>query len=126
MNLLYDERTRSMHAPRWTATLLAVPVLALTACGGGSSDKDKISDLINKVGDDPSYLCQHMSAKVDKAIGGKDGCEKAAKAEDAKDPDVKIDSITIDGDSATAKITGNDGADTVKLVKEDGDWKVDA
>jgi ABC-type glycerol-3-phosphate transport system substrate-binding protein len=108
------------------AAVLGTSALALAACGGGSSDKDQLTDLIKKVGNDPAYLCDHMSAKVDTAIGGKDGCLKAAKADGAKDPDIKIDSITIDGDSASAKITGNKGPDTVKFVKEDGDWKVDA
>jgi hypothetical protein len=107
------------------AVALGMSAFALAACGGGSSDEDKITDIVVSVGKDPAKLCDHMAASVDKAIGGKDGCLKAAKADGATDPDIKVDSVTVDGDTATAKVSGsNTNTDSIKFVKEDGDWKV--
>jgi hypothetical protein len=67
-------------------------------------------------------LCDNLSAASLKAIGGKDKCTTLAKGQ--KGEDEKVTSVTVDGDTATVKGTG--GTDTIKLVKEDGDWKVDA
>jgi hypothetical protein len=114
-----------MRATRWATALLTVPVLALTACGG-SSDKDKISDFIKDVGKNPTVLCDHLAKDALAQIGGVDKCKQAAKAPDAADPNVKVDSVDVSGDKATAKITGNQGAQTLTLVKEDGDWKLQA
>ncbi len=107
-------------------SLLAIPVLALSACGGGSSDKDKITNIIKDGGKDPSTVCGHLQEKTLKALGGKAGCEKASKDPSAKDPNVKINSVKVDGDKATAKIKGNQGDQTIQFVKEGGDWKVTA
>jgi hypothetical protein len=111
------------------ALALIVPALALTACGGGdkgSSDKDQITEIITTVGDDPSLACDHVSKAVLEAAfkGSVADCKKAAKADGTSDPDVKIDSITIDGDTATAKVTGNQGHQTIAFAKEGDDWLV--
>jgi hypothetical protein len=105
--------------------LLVVPAMALAACGGGSSDKDKITDIIKDGGKDPASLCDHLTADLVKGFGSVEKCQAAAKADKSgKDPDVKVDSIDIKDKKATAKITGNQGGDTLTFVKEDGDWKI--
>ena len=105
-------------------SILVLPVLALTACGGGGkSDEDKVRDVITESAKTPSKLCDNLAAASLKAIGGKDKCLTLAKGQ--KGEDEKIDSVTISGDDATVKGTsGTTGSDTIKLVKEDGDWKV--
>ncbi len=105
-------------------SLLAVPILALSACGGGKSDKDKITDIIKQGGKDPSTICKHLEAKTLKALGGEDGCKKAAQDPSAKDQNVKVNSVTVNGDKATAKVKGNQGDQSINFVKEGGDWKV--
>ena len=105
--------------------LLVVPALALAACGGGSSDNDKITDIIIDGGKDPVTICDHVSDQLLKALGGVEKCKAAAKADDSgKDPDVKVNSIDIKDGTATAKITGNQGGSTLKFAKDGDDWKL--
>lgn len=116
-----------LRAMKLAPMMLVVPALALAACGGGSSDEDQMTDIIIKGGKDPVTICDHISADLLKAFGSVEKCQTAAKEDtEGKDPDVKVDSIAIKDDTATAKITGNQGAQTVKFVKEDGDWKIAA
>src|SRR3982751_6499537 len=102
------------------ASILVLPVLALSACGGGSSEEDKVRDIVSESGKTPAKLCDHLAKAPLKAIGGKDKCLDAAKGQ--KGTDVKIDSVSIKGDTATVKGGANDKSDEIKLVKEDGDW----
>jgi hypothetical protein len=109
-------------ARRLPALLLCLP---LAACGGGGkSDKDKITSVIVQGGRTPATLCDHLDSPTLVRLGGKSGCLKASRAKDAKDLKVKVDSVQVSGDKATAKITGRGGRDTVHLVKKDGDWKI--
>jgi len=112
-----------MPRPHRFLSLLAVPALTLAACGGGGSDKDQITEIIEEGNANPSSVCNHLDAELLKQIGGKDGCEKAAKGQ-PKDASTKIDSLKIDGDKATAKVKDKSGASTITFVKQDGDWKV--
>jgi len=106
------------------ALLVVVPALSLGACGGGDSDKDKISSLVEDIGKDPAKLCDHATKDLLKQVGGtKESCLKAAKGA-KKDRDVKVDSVKVDGDKATAKLKGVSGAQTASFVKEGGDWKI--
>ncbi len=116
-----------MKKPSGLALLLVVPAFALGACGGGGSDKDKVKSLIENVSKDPANLCDHATADLLKQVGGKTGCEKAAKGA-PKETDITVNSVDINGDKATAKVTakakGKSDDQTVKLVKEGGDWKI--
>ena len=115
-----------MQFRRIAAVCLAAPVLALAACGGGgNSDEDQITEVINDVGDNPAALCDHMSAQTLKIFGTVDDCKKQAEESGDKGSDVDIQDISIDGDKATAKISDDDGKAEVIFVKEDGDWVVD-
>ena len=118
-------RVAPMNLTRATAlSVLVVPVLALSACGGGGkNDKDKITDIVNQGSKDPATICDHLAAAPLKALGGKAKCLVASKAGDA-DANFKISSVTIDGDKASVKGKGKEGSQTIKFVKEDGDWKV--
>ncbi len=109
------------------ALLFVVPALALGACGG-DSDKDKITSLIDDVNKDPATLCDNATKDVLKQIGGEEGCRKAAKGA-PKQTEVKVKSVKVDGDKATANVTAKvDGKaennQEVKFAKEDGDWKI--
>jgi hypothetical protein len=111
------------------ALLLAIPTLALAACGG-DSDEDQIKDIINGVSENAETICDKSTDRLlEEQLGGdKEECKKqAAEAEEGDaDGDVKDLEVKVDGDKATATFTDNDGDDnTVDLVKEDGDWMID-
>ncbi len=108
-------------------SLAVVPVLLLGACGGGggSSDSNQISDLIKDVGHHPANLCdKYADSALLAQAGGKAACDHAAKAADAKDPNVKIHSVTVNGKTATASITSNGEKTTIGFAKQGNDWKV--
>jgi hypothetical protein len=109
-------------------SILVLPVLALSACGGGGgggSEEDKVRDVVKESAKTPAKLCDHLAAEPLKAIGGKDKCKELAK--DQKGSDVKIDSVKVSGNTAEVKGSGgggDNGSGTIKLAKEDGEWKI--
>ncbi|WP_354698612.1 hypothetical protein DSM112329_04298 [Paraconexibacter sp. AEG42_29] len=119
-----------MHRRKSLFALLAVPMVTLAACGGGGdSDEDKITSVINDVKDNPASLCDHFSAAALKSIpGGKAACVKQVKADPPSEADVKaskIKKIEVDGEKATVTNETKSGEATAKFVKEDGEWKFD-
>lgn len=105
------------------AAVLAVPVLALAACGG-SSDEDQITDIIVEGGKDPVAICDHLSDDLMETFGSLEACQESARQSADEDPDVEVRSVEIDGDTATAKINGSEGDQTVTFTKDGDDWKV--
>jgi len=107
------------------ALLLVTPALALSACGG-SSDSDKISDIIKNGDKDPTTICDNASAKLKALLGG-DKCKDAARAYSNKSHVVGDIKVTVNGDKATATFKTSDGkTQHPSFIKEDGDWKVDS
>jgi hypothetical protein len=106
---------------------LAVPALTLAACGGGggNSDKDDITQIIKDGGKTPASLCEHMTDRLLKQIGGADACTAASKSDGTPDANIKVDSLKIDGDKATATITDKTGKNTAKFVKTGDEWQLD-
>jgi hypothetical protein len=104
--------------------LLVVPALALAACGGGSSDDDTITDIIVEGGKDPVTICDHLSDDLVKAFGSVETCKTEAKKANDTDPDVKVNSIVVKDNTATAKINGNQGDQTLTFAKDGDDWKL--
>jgi hypothetical protein len=123
-----------MPRPRRSLALLVVPALTLAACGGGgdgggggggNSDKDTLTTIINAGSSNPASVCDHLDAALLKQVGGAAGCKKAAASE-PKGGSTTIHSLKVDGDKATAKVTGRNGATTITFAKQDGEWKVTA
>jgi hypothetical protein len=109
--------------------VLAGPLscVALTACGGssGSSDKDQLTAIIKDIGNKPADLCtKYATAQLLAQAGGKAACLKAAAAPNAADPHIKVDTVAVSGDTATAQITGNTGNTTLSFSKSSGAWKL--
>lgn len=115
-----------MRYPRTLATLTVVPLTFLAACGGGggNSDSDQITKIIKDGGKDPTTICDHLDANLVKQLGGAAGCKKAAKAADNGDKKVDVKDVTVKGDTATAKIKGASGDQTISFVKKAGNWVV--
>jgi hypothetical protein len=120
-----------MRTPRRTLSLaLLLPVLALGACGGGDGDADQIKGVIADVAEDAATICDNASDKFLGQIGGDaEACKKsAAENPDDSDKTIEPDKITVkvDGETATADFTDNDGEKQhVTFVKAGGDWVVD-
>jgi hypothetical protein len=117
------------------ALICLIGALALPGCGfgGGQSDREQITDVVNKAftDDDPKLCGQVLSQSFIKTFYGTVGkCEQnAAKGANADSVDVLR--LTVTGDTAKALIMASGGSAspkpvTLKLVKEDGDWKIDA
>jgi hypothetical protein len=114
---------------RSLALCLAVPAIFAAGCGGGggNSDESQIKGIINDVAKDPLAICDHLSdATLQKIFkGDADACRKSGKEANAEADkgDVKINSVEVNGDNATAKITDKDGKDqTLKFTKDGDDW----
>jgi hypothetical protein len=99
--------------------------LGLCACGGGSSDGEQVNAVIEHIANDPTSLCtQYATSALLRRSGGQAACLTAASAASAKDPGVKITSLSVNGGSATASITGRSGTHIVRLTKLNGKWMV--
>lgn len=118
-----------MFKTRTTAALLlAIPALALAACGGSdsdsNSDEDQITAVVEAVAADPVAICDHVTSADLEQLGGKDACVRAGEASKDEGGEATINDIALDGDTATVRLTDDDGPTTVRFAKEDGDWKI--
>jgi hypothetical protein len=127
----------------WNKTLplllAAGLALGLTACGGSDSDdvKSALQDYNNAVADkDASKACGLLSDNAKKTIGGKcedrlnQGFALLTTKQLGAFKSTEIKNIKVSGDKATATITfpKDSGVppQTQSLVKEDGDWHLQA
>jgi hypothetical protein len=111
-------------------SLLAVAVAVIAACGGGSNDPKAVAqhflDALQK--QDYAEAKKHATKESEEMLNTLESLAEmggdAAKTEPKK---VTISEVKEDGDNATATYTveGEDGSQTLDLVKVDGDWKVE-
>jgi hypothetical protein len=99
-----------------------------------SNDEDEIRETIETIAADPSdpNACALVTQRFKEEASGQtgtaadDACRSQTEASGDQPEDVEVDNIEVDGDNATADVTGEDGETvTVRLVNEDGTWKVD-
>jgi hypothetical protein len=119
--------------------LLAVAALTLTACGGGSSDEDKITETIETAAttSDPSNCTELETLAFVEQNSQEQGkaavktCEEEAKTGDeSKAKAANVSNVSVDGEKATADVEfegGSLGSQSLEvgLVEEDGNWKLD-
>ena len=126
---------------RLAAFLLAL-TLAMSACGGGDDSKDAqqaVRDFVEATNDqDGDRLCDKLLSQdyLEKYTGATgDRADDACKQQldlitGLKLRLVSIDSTKVDGDEATVKVTialsGERTPRVFRLVKQDGDWKLDS
>ena len=116
--------------------LAAALIAATAACG--TDEEAEVRDTLDAFAQataqkDYQRLCDDVFAtslveQVTKVLP----CEAALRNSDlasAKAPKLDVQSVTVDGESATAKVRSSavnqkPSEDTVRLVKEDGEWRV--
>ncbi len=117
--------------------LLAVAALTLSACGG-SSDEDKIAEVIEKAAttSDPSNCTELQTQRFNEQNTQRKGkaatkaCEEEAKAGEEEAKGAKVSNVSVNDGKATAEVEFEGGslgsqALEVALVEEEGDWKLD-
>ncbi len=112
---------------RSLALCLAVPALLAAGCGGGggTSDADQITTIVNEVAADPLAICDHLSDQTLQKVfqGGADACRRSGQEANAQagTGHVDIKSVKVDGDTATAEIVDKDGKQQTLKFTRDGD-----
>lgn len=115
-------RRRRLVALGGLAGMIGLP-LAIVALGGGpATEADRIEALLAAGATEPKTLCDHLSTGMLDAIGGRDACLAASPD---RGPAATVSDVRVDGAAATAVVSGDNGTERVRLVLEDGDWKVD-
>jgi copper chaperone CopZ len=118
--------------------LALVAALAITACGGGSSDEDKITEVIEKAATtvDPKNCTELETQRFNEQNSQQQGkaankaCEEEAEAGEEQAEGAKVSNVSVNGEKATAEVEFEGGsldsqALEVALVQEEGDWKLD-
>ena len=110
--------------------LLALSLLALTACG--QSEEEKVEEVLTSFAtnlEDEKATCETFSQAQLEKESRKKGDEAVdlcrAQFKDQTSPkEFEVRSVKVDGDKATAEVSVDGENSEVQLVKEDGDWKV--
>jgi hypothetical protein len=137
-------RTIFMNATvirRGAAVLVAGVAMFAAGCGGDdSSDVDTsdpaavVSALYAAAGDeDAAAMCdllsadaQHHAAETEDEDSCEAGIEKSLSGGTGDLlSEIEVGEATVDGDTGTVEITALGQSDSVNVVQEDGEWKVD-
>jgi len=107
-------------------------ILGVSACGG-KSEADKIAAIIVAYGKQPSLLCTQYAtpAMIRRQFGNLGQCLNLASYPAARDPNVKVGSVKVNGRRATAirtsgGISGRGPKSLIVLVSTRAGWRVDA
>ena len=125
--------------------LVVLAVLPLAACGAAQpsssskfkGEQGKVAQVVDDLasagsGHKPDKICSDILSKQVvtelKSAGGDCESEMKAAIEDASDFDLKVQSVKVTGNTATAQVRqGKDGqVATFTFVKEGGAWKASA
>src|SRR4051794_40479785 len=108
--------------------MIVLPALALGACGSsGSSDEDKIKDIVKSVDKDPAALCDQATEKLLVSVGGTaDKCKEIVRGYKSQSNVTGDITVKINGTHATAEFDTSDGGhQTATFVKQGDTWKID-
>jgi hypothetical protein len=130
-----------MRRPQITLPLVLAALVA--GCAGGASsasdfegEQKQVADVVEKLqsageAGDARVICEEVLAKAlrDQIQAAGSNCEqeldKAIK--DADDFELDVESVEINGDTATAKVKGRDGGEDrvrdFEFVREGQDWR---
>jgi len=136
LSILKPSRRPPLRIIAIAVVAIAAIVLLLRACGG--DDDREVRRTVERFGQasrDKDYqaLCDELLSKkvVEQARSAGQPCEVALQIGlgDVRNPTLKVRSVEIDGDEALARVDSKavgqrPSQDTVKLVREDGDWRI--
>ena len=124
---------------------LVVAALAATGCAAANTsandfegEQKNVADVVDTLGSaagtgDGDKICTEVLAKslADKMAAGGSSCAQQLDdaLKDADDNDLSVESVTVDGSTATAKVKGRDGANkdairTLEFEKSGQDWRI--
>ncbi len=101
-------------------------------------DAKDVAQVVADLSDDASrnkqaHVCgEILSERLEKSVAGSSSCPNEVKKafEDADAATLSVDDVKVTGTTATAKVSTEDGNDTVrrtfKLIKVDGGWRIDS
>jgi hypothetical protein len=101
--------------------LIGLPVAMIVTGAATSSAVGRISALLQRGAAAPATLCDHLSAGLLRSAGGHAACVSASPR---RGPGGRVHDVRVRGATATAVVSGSDGAEHVRLVREAGDWRV--
>ncbi len=129
-----------------TAAILSVVALAVVGCGSGATDSAedfegeeravaRTIEQLEDAGRDSAErrICADLLADslLDRLEKAGTNCTTAVREalEDTDSFDIKVDDVTINGDSATARVTsgrsgGDEESDTLTLQRDGARWKI--
>jgi hypothetical protein len=125
---------------RTTTAIACALTLVLAAAGCGRSDERDVRDTLDAFAEatarkDYQRLCDELfSARLVEEVRQTVPCEVALRnssLDDARDPKLTVRSVKVDGERATAQVATSaanqrPSQDTVQLVKESGEWRIQA
>ena len=115
--------------------LLALVAVALFVWPGflSGNDEEEIRDVVTEFGqsiDDPS-VCDLLTPRFLEEITGSSGddaveaCRTDVEENPGEPTDITINSVEVDGDSATVQAEAEGNSGTFELVKVDDEWLID-
>jgi outer membrane lipopolysaccharide assembly protein LptE/RlpB len=108
------------------ALMAAAASIGVAACGGGGGGEDKVRTVVEHLRDSDEAVCGELTdAYLKQLFKNKSNCEKAAKSAKVKNA-FDIKSVKVNGDKATVQIQAKKNKGAVSLVKQGGDWKIEA
>jgi hypothetical protein len=118
------------------AVLIVLVILFVVVLGGGGGPKGTVEDYFSAIQDQDCDFIDLLS-EDNQEFADKDACEDDSDTyfdaeETCSDSDIEVTNEKEDGDKATVDYEVKGGGEdceekgSIKLVKEDGDWKIDS
>ena len=117
--------------------LLALAAVALFVWPGflKANDEEKVREVVTAFGeeiDDPEAFCALFTQRFLEETSGEtgsaavDACETDVEAQGQEPIEVTINSVDVQGESATVEASAEGESGTFELVNEDGEWLIDS
>jgi hypothetical protein len=117
--------------------LLALCAVTILWAGCGSDDEDGVRTALGEYvaalrAGDAQAACSRLSADELAELDRAGSCEEVFSAgfelfeeEGVEIPDYEVSAVEIDGTAATATLTSGSTEESLPLVREGGEWKLD-